>query len=94
MRLKPITLVVTLALVILMAPLAVEAQPPTKVYRIGYVRPGSASVSASETEAFTQRLRELGYGLGHMTVNTCGKQFLRHCSKATGFIQPVPDEVR
>jgi len=68
MRLKPITLVVTLALVILTAPLAVEAQPPTKVYRVGYVRPGSASVSASETEAFTQRLRELGYIEGQNLV--------------------------
>ena len=35
MWLKPIRLVVTLALVILTAPLAVDAQPPTKVYRIG-----------------------------------------------------------
>jgi len=68
MRLKPTTLVVTLALVILTAPLAVETQPPTKVYRVGYVRPGSASVSASETEAFTQRLRELGYIEGQNLV--------------------------
>ena len=57
-----------LALVLLTAPLAADAQPPTKVYRVGYVRGGSASVSASENEAFKQRLRELGYTEGQNLV--------------------------
>ena len=61
MRLKTVRLVVMLALVLLTAPLTAYAQPATKVYRIGYVRVGTASSTESQGEAFTQRLRELGY---------------------------------
>jgi len=60
MRRKTVRLVVMLALVLLTASLAAHVQPATKVYRIGYVRGDTASASVSETEAFTQRLRELG----------------------------------
>jgi putative tryptophan/tyrosine transport system substrate-binding protein len=53
-------MVVLLALALLAAPLAAEAQqPPEKVARIGYLspRPGPSHVD----EAFRQGLRELGY---------------------------------
>ena len=63
MRRKTMRLVVMLAFVLLTVPLAAHAQPATKVYRIGSVRGQTASASASESVAFTQRLRELGYGL-------------------------------
>jgi len=62
MRLKPITLVVTLALILLMAPLAVEEQPPTKVYRVGRLIAAFAPSQPSPIlEAFEQTLRDLGY---------------------------------
>jgi putative ABC transport system substrate-binding protein len=55
---------------ILAAPLATEAQQPTKVYRIGYLTPGSAPLSQSTPllNAFRQRLRELGYVEGQNLV--------------------------
>jgi putative ABC transport system substrate-binding protein len=57
-----------LALVLLAAPLTSHAQPATKVYRIGFVRSTTASANASENEAFTQRLRELGYTEGQNLI--------------------------
>src|SRR5712691_1130965 len=66
MRLKTVRLVVMLALVILTAPLTANAQPSTKVYRIGYVR-GDLGWE-SQGEAFKQRLRELGYTEGQNLV--------------------------
>ena len=68
MRLKPIRLVVTLALVILTAPLAAAAQPATKVYRIGNLNPGSPLLTPHLWEAFRQGLRELGYVEGQNLV--------------------------
>ena len=68
MRLKTVRLVVMLALVLLTAPLAAHAQPAAKVYRIGIVRYNTASANASEWEAFTQRLQELGYTEGQNLV--------------------------
>jgi putative ABC transport system substrate-binding protein len=65
---KTVRLVVMLALVLLTAPLAANAQPATKVYRIGFVRPGTASATAFSNEPFTQRLRELGYTEGQNLV--------------------------
>ena len=38
-----------------------EAQQPTKIPRIGYLGGASPSAIAARTEAFQQRLRELGY---------------------------------
>jgi len=45
------------------APLAVEAQQAAKVFRVGYLSPGSPSDQARQHrfEAFRQGLRELGY---------------------------------
>ncbi len=46
----------------LAAPLAVEAQPAAKVYRIGVLSPFSSSFGPGPSfEAFRQTLRELGY---------------------------------
>jgi putative ABC transport system substrate-binding protein len=61
---KTVRLVAMLALVLLTAPLAAHAQPAAKVYRIGFVMPTTASAHASQDEAFTQRLQELGYTEG------------------------------
>jgi putative ABC transport system substrate-binding protein len=47
--------------VCLMAPLAVDAQPVGKVWRIGVLHTSPPAVNASFVEAFWHRLRELGY---------------------------------
>ncbi len=57
MRLRPVTLVVTFAVGILVWPLPAEAQQGGKVPRIGYLSPGSFA----SLRAFRQGLRELGY---------------------------------
>ncbi|MGH8069422.1 MAG: ABC transporter substrate binding protein [Candidatus Entotheonellia bacterium] len=67
-NISKIVLAGMLALVLLIVPLAAHAQAPTKVYRIGFVRLGTASAGASDNEAFTQRLRELGYTEGQNLV--------------------------
>lgn len=54
------TLTLLLALSLLVAPLAAEAQPPKKVPRIGYLAPGPTSPSGG-IDAFREVLRELGY---------------------------------
>jgi len=66
MRCKTVRLVVMLALVLLTAPLAATAQPSAKVYRIGYL--SNLSGYGSQGEAFTQRLRDLGYTEGQHLV--------------------------
>ena len=42
-------------------PLGAEAQPPTKIWRIGYLGPVSPSAGARLLESFRQGLRERGY---------------------------------
>ncbi len=59
MRLYPVGLVATLALAILVAPLAANAQPPGKVFRVGVLIP--ASLGSPTFQTFKQRLQELGY---------------------------------
>ena len=59
MRLYPVGLVATLALAILVAPLAANAQPPGKVFRVSVLL--SASPGSPTFQLFKQRLQELGY---------------------------------
>jgi putative ABC transport system substrate-binding protein len=46
---------------LLAAPLAAEAQPAGKVWRIGWLSPASAATAASELDALRAGLRELNY---------------------------------
>ena len=62
------TIALVLVLALLAAPLAAEAQPTGKVYRIGYLSSGSATVSNPNLEAFRQGLRELGWAEGQNIV--------------------------
>ena len=57
--------IVTLILSLLAAPLAADAQPAIKVYRIGWLRTGTPSGLDPIIEAFRQGLRDLGYIEGH-----------------------------
>jgi putative ABC transport system substrate-binding protein len=57
--------IVTLTLSLLAAPLTVEAQPPAKVWRIGFLSPGWFALHTRNREAFVQGLRELGWMEGH-----------------------------
>src|SRR5215510_9348044 len=69
MRLSAVGLIVTLTLAILMAPLAVEAQPPTKVYRIGWLGAGPPLPEPDPSlAAFWQGLHDLGYVEGQNLV--------------------------
>jgi putative ABC transport system substrate-binding protein len=50
------------------APLAPEAQQPTKIPLIGYLEGGPLSAHTVRMEAFRQGLRELGYEEGKNIV--------------------------
>src|SRR5882724_10587889 len=68
-------LLVTLALGLLVVPLAAEAQPATKVHRIGVLAgtaPGQDS-GAAYGEAFLEEMRALGYVEGqHLVLESRG----------------------
>jgi putative tryptophan/tyrosine transport system substrate-binding protein len=51
----------SVAVSVIAAPLAVEAQQPGKVYRIGFLGNGDPTQSAPSLDAFRQGLRELGW---------------------------------
>lgn len=57
-------LIVIITLIILTATFTADAQQPTKIPRIGYLRTSSFSVSPARMEAFQQGLRALGYEEG------------------------------
>ena len=59
-----------LALAVLAAPLAADAQQPDRGYRIGYIgtSPLSAPTASRDVEAFRQGLRELGWVDGRNVV--------------------------
>ena len=61
MRLGKLGLIVTLAFVSLVAPLAAQAQQAAKTDRIGVLIPGTSAAASHHLEAFRQGLRELGY---------------------------------
>jgi putative ABC transport system substrate-binding protein len=52
----------------LAVPLAVEAQPPGKVWRIGYLGNSSPSLESNLVEGFRRGLRELGYVEGQNII--------------------------
>jgi len=69
MRLSAVGLIVTLVLAILMASLAVEAQPPMKVHRVGLlITAFSPSQPSPILGAFEQTLRDLGYVEGRNVI--------------------------
>ena len=61
MLLSTLGILVTMALGVLMMPLASDAQQPGKVPRIGYLWSGTGSIGAPRLEAFRHGLRDLGY---------------------------------
>jgi hypothetical protein len=56
-----IVLLVTLALGVLTAPLIAEAQPPAKVWRLGFLSGEPPSESLPVVVPFFEGLRTLGY---------------------------------
>jgi putative ABC transport system substrate-binding protein len=64
MRCSTIGCIVTLILSLCTAPLAAEAQPAGKVYRIGMLETRSTVLNAANIEAFRRGLLELGYKEG------------------------------
>ena len=69
MRLARLAALASLALALLAAPLAVEAQQQTPtMIRVGFLVNGSRSSNLARIEAFRQGLSELGYVEGHSIV--------------------------
>lgn len=69
MRFRTVALIVTLAVGILMAPGAADAQSPRKVWRIGIL---GSTPAAPTWEAFRQGLRQHGYVEGQNIVVEAG----------------------
>ncbi len=68
MRLRTIGLPAILALGILLAPFAAQAQPAGKISRIGILLPGPLPPRMHQWDAFRQTLRELGYTEGQNII--------------------------
>jgi hypothetical protein len=68
MRRHAVGLIITLALGLLMVPLAADTQQPAKGPRIGFLSPRSRTDLALSLEAFQQGLRELGYVEGQKSL--------------------------
>ena len=69
MRLYSVGLIATLALAVLVAPLAANAQPTGKTARIGYLTPVTGRNPVEE--AFEQALQELGWTKGqNLTIDS------------------------
>jgi putative ABC transport system substrate-binding protein len=73
---------VTLTLALLAAPLAVKAQSPSNIPRIGFLTAVPLSVMSARTEAFRQGLREMGY--------VEGKAILIEWRSAEGQLERLP----
>src|SRR5262245_49080704 len=97
MRLNTVGVSVMLALVILTALLAAEAQHPGKVYRIGFLFAGSPPRSAAPTpnlDAFWHQLQALGWVEGQnlvMEYRWAERQFERLPVLATELVQQQVD---
>jgi len=61
-------LAAALALSVLVAPLAAEAQQAARVVRVGVLASGTTSAMATALDAFRQGMRELGYVEGQNTT--------------------------
>ena len=68
MMIRGVAVIAVLAVSVLAAPLAAEAQQATKVTPIGYLSGPSLSARPSLLDAFRQRLRELGWVEGQNIV--------------------------
>lgn len=68
MRLRTLGLIIPLALAILLARLAADAQPAGKVYRIGWLGAESRERAVPYVKAFQEGLRQLGYVEGRNVV--------------------------
>jgi ABC-type uncharacterized transport system substrate-binding protein len=78
-----IGLLVTLALGLLLAPLAAEAQPPAKVPRIAFLAGGSRAADSLLLAAFWRQMKELGY--------IEGKNIAAEYRFAEGVAEQLPD---
>ena len=61
---QTLTGLITAAFLLVAVPVAVEAQEPTRVWRIGFLGSGSYSSNDPRVEALRRGLRELGYAEG------------------------------
>jgi putative tryptophan/tyrosine transport system substrate-binding protein len=68
MRLTQIVIQFAVAALLLSLSVAIEAQQPDKIPRVGYLASPSLSSMSARTEAFRQGLRELGYVEGKNIV--------------------------
>jgi putative ABC transport system substrate-binding protein len=63
-RREILTRLITVVLLLLAAPVAVKAQEPPRVWRIGFLGLGSSSSGNPRVEALRRGFRELGYAEG------------------------------
>ena len=85
-----VVLAVGIALGLALAPLAAEAQPTTKIPRIGFLATPSAEFIKGRVAAFEQALRELGYVDGKSIVieyRYADGRFERLPNLATGLVR-------
>jgi putative ABC transport system substrate-binding protein len=78
-----IGLAVVLALSFVLAPLAVDAQPSEKVYRIGMLERTSKTLNAASLNGFLRGMQELGY--------VEGKHFVIEYRSADGLDERFPE---
>lgn len=81
MRLIALAVVITLSLSL--APLAVDAQPSEKVYRIGMLERTSKTLNAASVNGFLRGMQELGY--------VEGKHFVIEYRSADGLDERFPE---
>src|SRR5512132_886221 len=70
MRLIGLAVILTVGLAL--APLAVDAQKPGKVYRIGVLDPTPVALNGDNLDAFRQGMRELQYAEGLLRRRSLG----------------------